>query len=287
MGYREESISQVTQKLVGGLANQLFNIPLDMVVEQRIAREMPELNASEFAALEGFHRENLAIFTNKEIEKLTPANVYRANVAMNISYALFMDSLYGSRTEYGAAYRQADALPTGQKLFGLWQEAMNEFNPGDEYDLVDAFARVLGLSGWYVWKPDDALREEIERDLPAEDLASGVEGTTNPELLKAKEPAAQMYLLGAIERFEHMRTDEIRKIGFEIGTVGREGLDYSSSEQKYQLRSIPAESFSGLQLMCLMYVAFQRIDPLMDTGIDLKDAYRMALKLHEAKSDRA
>src|SRR5260370_13020659 len=132
--------------MTGGIANQLYNMPLDMIIESRIAHDLPELKPSEFVALETFHRENLSAFTNKDIEKLTPANVYRANIAINIAYALFMDSLYGARTEYVAAYRKADALPTGQKLFGLWQEAMKAIKPGDEFDLVDAFAQVLGLS---------------------------------------------------------------------------------------------------------------------------------------------
>jgi hypothetical protein len=53
---------------------------------------------------------------------------------------------------------------------------------------------VLGLSNWYTWRPDDALREEIEKDLRAEDLAT----LTNPQLPKTLDMASMMYLLGAL-----------------------------------------------------------------------------------------
>jgi hypothetical protein len=194
MGYREESLGPISRQLTSGLANQLFNMPLDMISEHRIFHEQPELRATHFVAMAGFHKENLAAYTNKEIEKLTPDNIRSANFAMNIALAMCMDSLFGARTEYAWEYRDADALPSGQKLFGLWQEAMKGFKAGDEYDLVDEFARVLGLSHWYTWGPDDALREEIEKDLRTEDLAT----LTNPELLKTLEMASTMFLLGAL-----------------------------------------------------------------------------------------
>ena len=33
--------------------------------------------------------------------------------------------------------------------------------------------------------------------------------------------------------------------------------------------------------MCLLYVGFKRIDPTLDTGMDLHAAYRAALSLHK------
>ena len=66
----------------------------------------------------------------------------------------------------------------------------------------------------------------------------------------------------------------------EIALTGQSGLDYASSEQKYRLTSLPGESFSGLQLMCLMYVGFKDIQPTLDVGMDLSEPYRMALRLY-------
>jgi len=42
------------------------------------------------------------------------------------------------------------------------------------------------------------------------------------------------------------------------------------------------ESFSGLQLMCLMYAGFKRIAPEQDTGMDLNEPWITALELFNA-----
>ena len=85
------------------------------------------------------------------------------------------------------------------------------------------------------------------------------EGTTNPDLLKAKHPAAVFYFLDAFRRFEAMTPEQVRNVAFEIAMVGRSGLDYASPEPKYTLKSLPDEQFTGLQMMCLMYAGFKRI----------------------------
>ena len=43
------------------------------------------------------------------------------------------------------------------------------------------------------------------------------------------------------------------------------------------------ESLSGLEVMCLMFAAFQRVAPQEDIGINLHDAYQKALAMHEAQ----
>jgi hypothetical protein len=107
------------------------------------------------------------------------------------------------------------------------------------------------------------------------------EGTTNPELLREKYPAAVWFLLDALKRYAPMDVEQVRAIAFEIGMLGRSGLDYASPEKKYTLRSIPGETFSGLQLMCLMHGGFKRIAPDLDSGMDLEEPFLTALQLYE------
>ena len=144
---------------------------------------------------------------------------------------------------------------------------MENFQPGDEYELVDTFARILNLKDWFEWKPDNSG-------------PSRPEGTTNPELLKAKEPAAVMYCLDALNRFDNMSKDEIFRIGAEIALLGANGIDYASPDPQYTLRSIPGKKFTGLHLLALMYVAFKITRPSTNLELDLEEAYNLALKLH-------
>ena len=118
----------------------------------------------------------------------------------------------------------------------------------------------------------ESVREEIREQ----------GGPTNPELLQEKHPAAVWYLLDALKRFDSLDSRQVMEITFEIAKLGESGLDYASPEKKYHLTSCPGESFSGHQLMCLMFAGFKRIAPDQDTGMDLNEPWITALELFNA-----
>jgi hypothetical protein len=76
-----------------------------------------------------------------------------------------------------------------------------------------------------------------------------------------------------------MEETKIRALLMEIAVIGMQGLDYASTETKYELKILPSEQFSGLELMCLMYAAGQRLMPGESVGMDLNDEYLLALQL--------
>jgi Tfp pilus assembly protein PilF len=71
-GYPESKISDIMLKLIHGLNNQVFNCPLDMVVERNLYIKYPDLRHSQFASLHQLYLEALQTYTNPEIRKLTP-----------------------------------------------------------------------------------------------------------------------------------------------------------------------------------------------------------------------
>ena len=89
---------------------------------------------------------------------------------------------------------------------------------------------------------------------------------------------AVFYCLSAINFFKNKSMKEIKDISFEIGLKGRSGLDINDPQRKYQVIFMPG-IFSGLQLVCYMYVGFKLISPERDIGIDLSEEYRTALRL--------
>jgi len=96
-------------------------------------------------------------------------------------------------------------------------------------------------------------------------------------------PDAVMYCLGAIEKFEKMSPSDVQRTAFEIATLGMKGLNVNDPDQNYQLKSLPG-SFSGLHLVCLMYVGFKIIAPEQDIGFDLSKEYGAAKSMHEGKA---
>jgi hypothetical protein len=107
------------------------------------------------------------------------------------------------------------------------------------------------------------------------------EGISDEELLRSKSTASVLYFLDTLDRFKSLTPDKIREISFEIGLLAQHGVEYDSAKQRYNLRSLPNERFTALQLMAMMFAGFRLIEPALDIGVDLQDEYNVALKLHE------
>lgn len=93
---------------------------------------------------------------------------------------------------------------------------------------------------------------------------------------------ALMYCVAALEKFEKMAPGEVRKVGFEIAALGTRGINPNDTGTRYELRSMPG-SFSGLELLCYMFAAFQKIDPNASIGFDVKPEYEAAVGIRSKK----
>jgi hypothetical protein len=90
---------------------------------------------------------------------------------------------------------------------------------------------------------------------------------------------AVFYLLDAMRLFRGKSLQEIQEITFEIGMLGKYGLDINNPQESHVLRALPGRTFSALQLICIMYASFKRIEPGMDIGVDLGEEWGMAEQL--------
>ena len=99
--------------------------------------------------------------------------------------------------------------------------------------------------------------------------------------LKARGPRmdAVFYLLDALRLFRGKSLQEIQEITFEIGMLGKYGLDINDPQESHVLRALPGRTFSALQLICIMYAGFKRIEPGMDIGVELGEEWGMAERL--------
>lgn len=133
---------------------------------------------------------------------------------------------------------------------------------------------------------DNYLKEVLKMKAPShlEDLAKDELREIAVEQLKSKgfRADAVFYILSALNLFRNKSFGEIQKISFDIGIKGESGLDINNPQRKYEIDSIPG-TFSGLQLVCYMYVGFKLIASDMDIGIDLSAEYATALKLSNSE----
>ena len=278
--YNPDAIERVLKELVSGTCALLFNGPLDMLIERRLDAEMPALRPLQILSLVQLASEARAATINPEIRRLTPPRILRATSAFNGAQALLLDDLSGGATRCWSPYQRLETAELSEKLWRHWQQRQPALTPGDEYDLVDEFADLVGLRDWYVWQPDPG-------DQPPTDDEPVLEGTSNPELLRAKHPAAVWFLLDALKRYARLADEDVRKITLDVALAGREGLDYASPEKKYQVRALPGETFSGLEMMCLMHAGFKRLAPGEDTGMNLDEPFLTALELFNGESRKS
>jgi len=153
-GYEPEAIAQGVNQLYEGAVGFLYNCPLDMLIEQRIHREYPQIAEVQFCGVAQLAHDARQVSLRKELRDFVPPTLQRINDSLNGTYALFVDDLFEHATDFAASYRPMPAFALSQKLYGMWKEASVSFRPGTEYELVDAFADELGIRDWYSWKLD-------------------------------------------------------------------------------------------------------------------------------------
>ena len=71
-GYKEDGLASVMSTMLKGLANQLFNVPVDLVLEHRMFESCTALRPSQFVSMRNLNVEALAVLTDKDIKRLTP-----------------------------------------------------------------------------------------------------------------------------------------------------------------------------------------------------------------------
>ncbi len=279
-----QNTAEVIVQILNGACGFIFNAPLDMIIEERIRDGLPALKHSQYCSLVQLASEAEYITTQKTVRELTPKLILRVNDTLNTVMALWLRDFTHGIADFTPSYRKLENFALGGKLYSHFQSrAKKGFQPGDEYDLVDEFADQLKIRDWYQWIVDPSGLAHKPKTKPDPNAEKTPVGTTNPELLKAMDMASTMYIVAAMERFEKLQKKQVQQIAFEIGVLGMSGLDYASSEKKYQLNSLPGEKFSGLELMALMHTGFKQVAPEQDSGMGLDDAFEMAQSLFIAR----
>ncbi len=93
-----------------------------------------------------------------------------------------------------------------------------------------------------------------------------------------------MYCLAAIEQFSKIGNERVKEIAYEVAMLGTTGLSVNDPEKKYTLKSLEGK-FSGMQLVCYMFVGFKIVDDKLPPVADLESEYQQALKLYRSRLD--
>ncbi len=90
------------------------------------------------------------------------------------------------------------------------------------------------------------------------------------------------YCLAAMKRFASLSPAELQKLTLALAMEGQKGFAVHDPDSRYQVKGLEGE-FSGLAMICHLYVAMHRLAPGKDIGFDLAVEYEQAKRLFAAE----
>lgn len=154
-GYSPTQVSGYAASLVDGILGQLYNFPVDFLIETRLLEMHPHLAELVFVSVSEQLMTASRIAADAGTAARTPKAVYRANTAMNGAFALWLEDTFPGRTDFVSLFQRTATWPLSRRLYGMWSTSANDWSPGAELGWVDEWGEALGLRAWYGWKDDD------------------------------------------------------------------------------------------------------------------------------------
>ena len=124
----------------------LRSLPIGMRIDRWIAEEYPEFLDLQRDSIAIQQQQNMGVVAFKMAKLTVPTTL----LALPAAHALFADQLDASGS-FAVPFEATGLLTPGKELMRVWEEV-----PADashDRELVDRWAEVLGMAGWYDWIP--------------------------------------------------------------------------------------------------------------------------------------
>jgi len=155
-GIPESELTPYVLTVLDGLLTQLYNFPIDFIIERRLLAEYPTWRELVYSSLRSQLETSVKLAFDQAIAALAPVRIRQANTAMNGAMALWLDEAFPHRTDFVSKFERTDTWATSRKLYKTWKERAESWSPGIEYEWVDAWGDILNLREWYQWLPDNS-----------------------------------------------------------------------------------------------------------------------------------
>ena len=125
-----------------------------MQVETRLKRAIPVLRSPQVCSLSAMAAANQGNWETLDRFGLMPPRLTRICTGLQGLTSLFLDWLFDGVTDYAAQFSSLDGFDLSRRLWQHYQSRLPSLQPGDEFDLADEFAEIVGLAGRYEWRLD-------------------------------------------------------------------------------------------------------------------------------------
>lgn len=296
----------VTQQIMEGLVLQAMNCPLDLFVEKRMYDKYPIIRPLQLLSLMHQESMNLNSIERAKKESIFPKSIVDASKVMNIVTSMHLEKLYGLQF-----YQKYNPSKTEYKLAkDLYEEfeAYNDYQPGEEYDLIEYFSESMNLEDFFTIRPELGVQRDMYvrqeetgfiREAVVEDNSSY--GKSFDELTEKQKEQQDlfynthkdgenpmqtmmmaMYMQSALEYFENKSISDIKKIAYQIALEGIKGIS-PSNKSGYSIPSIPDKDMGGYEFLAYYYVswAISEPDKLPALNLPFDEAYQLAKKMFD------
>lgn len=271
----QNKLNEALRFMCEGVGTQLSSCPLDLFVEHMMYSDYPIMRPIQMLSLFHLEEVNIDAIKKGELGGLFPNEIVRASKVMNIVSSLHFKELYGFNfvNQYKptkAEYNQA------LDLYEEFKAYLNTYKSGDEYEMMEYFVQSFNMEDFLeivdentlIKKDahdDDTLYDEIDKrlaDAPSEediDVSNAQFALDHQDGADPMETMMMsMYMLSAMQYFDKISHDDVKKIAFEIATVGINGI---SPKKKYSIKSIADKEFGGYEFLAYYYVSWAREFP--------------------------
>jgi hypothetical protein len=132
------------------LLGVVINRPMDIAVESWIHRNVPCLSAAQLLSFYYIQETGPSpALALAQPSLLRPQWLDIVSLALNGMQAMVQDSFHRGATAFAEPYRNTEVFPLASQLWQHWLSVCPSLGPGDEYDLVNAFGKIVGLSQAY------------------------------------------------------------------------------------------------------------------------------------------
>jgi hypothetical protein len=163
--------------------------------------------------------------------------------------------------------------------------------PAEEYELLKHWGEDLKLDNYFELVPEsdhrkktiDTVLEQMQNDPLGLHNVDASQDRKMKKFLEANSSedlniAVATFMSGAIDYLQKLPIEQVKKIAFEIATVGTQGID--PHKKNYAIPSIENSSFSGYKTLAYYYVSWAIAIPEAVSQLQLpfEKEYELATK---------
>ena len=294
MGISEKGISDYCSNLFDGLNSQVFNTPIDLFIENFLYQEYAELRPYQFLSLFNMIQEGLKAVTDKKIIELSPAAIISKSKIYNLVNAIQFKELFGVDfiKDFNASKSE---LTLANDFYEEFLQYKEDKEPAEEYELLLHWAEDLKLDKNFELVGELQYRKRSNIDDFMNALEKDPFGVNEKDPIKEREMkkfqqaqaelginmAVVMFMVDALQFFEGMSIDEVRKIAYEIAFQGTQG--YNPKKKDYRISAIKGKTFSGYHILAYYYVSWSLAVPvsLPELKLPYEEEYKLAKTMHK------